>query len=516
MAPTALLLLLPFFLAISFADLLQNSDFETPPTNITANSITPFVLLTEANTIPGWSFNGSVRYITSGPGISLPSNGHGIQLGQDGKINQTFRADKAVMHYILTFTLAPGSTNCSNHSKTAVNVSADGRSKLFLLEGLYGKETWESHAYFLGQWGYEKKPFNLEIQSASTDNSSNLCWPVVDTFLIATRDVPKFYDGNLLSNGGFEVGPAFVKNSSEGVLLDEEPDTYESELQQWSIIGTVKYIDSKHYFVPEGKAAIELVSGAPSGILTVPGLSRGYTYNLEFMMGDANDLCVGDFIVYVQVGTAIWNFTIKSNGTGSAQKQFLTFQAESTLTPISFMSFNQSQTSDNVYCGPVLDNIILNFSSSNLLSNGGFVVEPAFGKNSLEGSLLDEEPDTYESVLQQRSIIGTVKYIDSKNYFVPEGKAAIQLVSGAPSGIVAVPGLLKGYIYNLEFMMGDANDSCVGDFIVYVQVGIVIRNFTIRSNGTGSAQKQFLTFQAESTLSPISFMSFNRSQTSDH
>lgn len=167
----------------------------------------------------------------------------------------------------------------------------------------------------------------------------------------------------MLVNGGFEVGPAFLSNSSQGILLHEEPDSLQSPLQQWSIIGTVKYIDSKHYSVPEGKAAIELVSrGAPSGIFTIPALTKGSTYNLEFMVGDANDSCVGDLIVYAQIGTSTENFTMRSNGTGSAQKQFITFKADSSATPISFVSYNESQTSDHVFCGPVIDNVILRSS----------------------------------------------------------------------------------------------------------------------------------------------------------
>lgn len=59
----------------------------------------------------------------------------------------------------------------------------------------------------------------------------------------------------MLVNGGSEVGPAFLKNSSEILLNDE----LQSPLKQWSVIGTVKYIDSRHYLVPEGRAAIEIL-----------------------------------------------------------------------------------------------------------------------------------------------------------------------------------------------------------------------------------------------------------------
>lgn len=172
-------------------------------------------------------------------------------------------------------------------------------------------------------------------------------------------DFPVYYAGNILANGGFEIGPAFINNSSDGIILNEEPEIFNSLLQDWSIIGTIKYIDSNHYKVPEGRAAIELVSGSPSGIQIDLTLTVGSTYILEFMMGDANDSCVGDFIVYAQIGTTIKNFTVQSNGTGSAQKQSMTFEAEFTkLTPISITSFNETRSSDSVLCGPVIDNVV--------------------------------------------------------------------------------------------------------------------------------------------------------------
>lgn len=131
---------------------------------------------------------------------------------------------------------------------------------------------------------------------------------------------------------------------------------------EWSIIGTVKYIDSKHYSIPNGKAAIELVSGAPSGILTIIVLSKGAKYILEFMMGDANDSCVADIVVYAQVGMTIKNVTIWSKGTGSAHKYSIPFTADLSMTAISFTMFNEIQTSDNVLCGPVIDYVIFRTS----------------------------------------------------------------------------------------------------------------------------------------------------------
>ncbi|XP_055959832.1 protein DUF642 L-GALACTONO-1,4-LACTONE-RESPONSIVE GENE 2-like [Mercurialis annua] len=369
MAISMLMLLLFLFMAMSTAVILQNPDFESPPTNITLNTTNRLLLQNGINKIPGWSFSGTVWYITAGPNISLPGNGHGVQLGQDGKINQTFKVGDNDYVYVLSFTLASESKECSNNT-VSVNVSTSARSKVFSLERHYGKEMWESHAFYFESWDDGKGFINLEIQGVSLQNETNIiCRPVVDTFIIKEIGPSRLYSGNLLVNGGFEVGPAFLKSSKEGILLDEEPEQIESPLQQWSIIGTVKYIHSVHYYVPEGNAAIEIVSNEPSGIITLRKLSKGTDYTLEFIMGDANDSCVGDLILQAQVGKTNQNFTLQSKGTGSAQNQSLNFKADANLISISFTSINQGQRSDGVLCGPVIDNVVLSSNSSPTDSN---------------------------------------------------------------------------------------------------------------------------------------------------
>lgn len=171
-------------------------------------------------------------------------------------------------------------------------------------------------------------------------------------------------------NSGFEVGPAFIENSSQGVLLEADssyPDSsVQSPLQYWTILGIVKYIDSKHYAVPRGGRAVELVSGNPSGIVSSVGFLKHGQVTIDFIMGDANDSCVGDFLVFLQVGdTMIWNFTMRSIGVGSREAHSVTFMAEFSNTEsvlISFTSFNETRTSNNVLCGPVIDSTVLRFS----------------------------------------------------------------------------------------------------------------------------------------------------------
>lgn len=71
------------------ADIFQNPDFEFPITNLPTNSTSPFILLNEKSTIPGWTFQGEVRYVRAEGNASLTWNVRAIMFGQDGKINQT-------------------------------------------------------------------------------------------------------------------------------------------------------------------------------------------------------------------------------------------------------------------------------------------------------------------------------------------------------------------------------------------------------------------------------------------
>ncbi|KAL0014562.1 hypothetical protein SO802_001631 [Lithocarpus litseifolius] len=327
-----IILLSLFFVGLASADLLQNPDFESPPSNLTGNSTSSVVPLSQNNTIPGWTFEGTVNYVKASQNISLPGNGHGIQLGQDGKINQTFTANGNIINYLLTFTLAPGGQNCSANADMEVSTP----------DSTMGE------------------PINLVFQSQTTETDPNsICWPVLDTLHL--KGIAESFEAtdNLLLNGGFEYGPDFLSNSTEGILLDQTPSPVQSPLLLWSVQGTVKYIDSKHYFVPQGNAAIEIVSGVSAGIQIPTILNEGSTYNLNFTLGDANDTCVGDFLVGALAGSTAKNFSLKSNGTGSAEKLSLTFKAGPSPTLISFLSYKISQTKDGVFCGPLIDDVVL-------------------------------------------------------------------------------------------------------------------------------------------------------------
>ncbi|CAA7031434.1 unnamed protein product [Microthlaspi erraticum] len=344
--------LLLLFSICASSDFLENPDFESPPLNSNASS-SEFVLLDQNTTLPGWTFQGTVQYVTS---LDLPDTGHRIQLGEDGKINQTFIAKGDDLNYILTFALIPGGKNCS--SSAGLSVSGPDSNAVFSYRQDYSKVPWQSYSHNLGRWG-NGEPINLVLESQTIDSDTNsTCWPIIDTLLIKTVGVLVQDSGNLLTDGGFEAGPGFLTNSTEGVLIDAVPSLIQSPLRQWSVIGTVRYIDSEHFHVPEGKAAIEIL--APSGIQTATrDTSEGSRYNLTFTLGDANDACRGHFVVGVQAGSTAQNFTLESKGTGSGEKFGLVFEADKAAAQISFTSYTVTMTEDDVLCGPVIDEVMV-------------------------------------------------------------------------------------------------------------------------------------------------------------
>lgn len=175
-----------------------------------------------------------------------------------------------------------------------------------------------------------------------------------------------------------------------------------------------------------------------------------------------------------------------------------------------------ASSDSNIACWPIIDDLLLTgVDSANTykndvvshFSNRGFEVGPGFLETSSHGILLEDESKyittsrSIQSALYPWIVLGTVKYIDSKHYAVPQGLRAVELVSasGNPSGILYHVNMYQELQVILEFIMGDAGDSCVGDFTVVAQVGPLKWNFMMRSNGVGSRKKYLVNFQFNKT-----------------
>lgn len=163
-------------------------------------------------------------------------------------------------------------------------------------------------------------------------------------------------------NGGFEEGPIFPHDSSQGILLQNSEDFMQSTLIQWAVSGIVKYIDSKHSYFVQGKAAVEILSVA-GGVGTFLLTKAGSKYTLEFLTGTSTDSCRGELILGVIAGSAHENITLQSH---DIMKLHVDFRADSNVTSIRFLSYQGGLTAENKTCGPVIDMVSV-ISSAPLL-----------------------------------------------------------------------------------------------------------------------------------------------------
>ncbi|XP_068647135.1 protein TEEBE-like [Aristolochia californica] len=166
---------------------------------------------------------------------------------------------------------------------------------------------------------------------------------------------------NLVKNSGFEEGPHVFHNSSNGVLLPPRGEDLTSPLLGWLIesLKAIKYIDSRHYNVPFGKAAIELVAGRESAIAQVLRTVANATYNLSFVIGDAKNGCHGSMLVEAFAADKTVKVPYSSTGKGGYKAASLVFKAATARTRITFFSsFYHTKVDDlGTLCGPVLDQV---------------------------------------------------------------------------------------------------------------------------------------------------------------
>lgn len=165
----------------------------------------------------------------------------------------------------------------------------------------------------------------------------------------------------MVKNGGFENGPHLLKNSTNGVLLPPKQLDLTSPLPGWIIesLKAIKYIDSSHFSVPFGQAAVELVAGRESAIAQVLRTIPNKLYDLTFVVGDAKNGCHGSMLVEAFAAKETVKVPFHSKGKGGFKVGSLKFKAIDARTRITFFSsFYHTRVDDpGSLCGPVLDQV---------------------------------------------------------------------------------------------------------------------------------------------------------------
>ncbi|GLT67739.1 hypothetical protein SLA2020_400250 [Shorea laevis] len=355
-----LLLCATSHLASSVEDgLLPNGDFEKGP----KPSELKGTKVMSRNAILNWEISGFVEYIKSGQKqgdmvLVVPEGNFAVRLGNDALVKQKVKVVKG-MNYSITLSAA---RTCSQEETLNVSISPNLEKNddgVFPIQTMYSSSGYDSYA-----WAFQADAAEVEISIHNPGVEEDPgCGPLIDTVCIKTLCHPRRTGANLMKNGNFEEGPYIFPNSSWGVLVPPHIEDDHSPIPGWIVesLKAVKYIDSGHFSVPEGKRAVELVAGKESAIAQVVKTIPGKTYVLSFAVGDANDKCEGSLMVEAFAGRDTVRVSYDSKGKGGFKRGKLQFTANSTRTHISFFSTFYTMANDHsgALCGPVLDDVSL-------------------------------------------------------------------------------------------------------------------------------------------------------------
>ncbi|KAK7261894.1 hypothetical protein RIF29_28218 [Crotalaria pallida] len=203
---------------------------------------------------------------------------------------------------------------------------------------------------------------SIKLVTGKDEDDDPGCGVLIDSVALKVLNPSKRTRGNLLKNGNFEEGPYISPNTSWGV--DIVPIGYDSHIPipGWIVENTndVKYIDSDHFVIPEGKRAVELLSFA--GIIALKQVvitKIRKDYELTFVVGDGKDACKGSMLLEVFAGKDSVQVPYKSKGKGRFIRRKLRFKAVSTRTNIRITSIVSVWKKDGTICGPIIDDVKL-------------------------------------------------------------------------------------------------------------------------------------------------------------
>ncbi|KAI3507558.1 hypothetical protein L1887_22546 [Cichorium endivia] len=337
----------------SFLDgLLANGNFEQGPK---PSDIQKTVLIGRYS-LPKWEISGLVEYVSGGPQpggfyFPIPRGAHAARLGNEASISQVVDVNVGST-YSLTFS---ATRTCAQDE--VLRVSASGQSTDLPIQTLYSSDGGDTYAFaFKATSGRVKVSFhNTGVQEDPT------CGPLLDAIAIKEMAPLRYTKEALVKNGGFEIGPHVFKNFSTGVLLLPKIHDIISPLPGWIVesLKPVKYIDSKHFQVPEGHAAIELVGGRETAISQIIRTVPKNLYKLSFTIGDAKNGCHGSMMVEAFAAKETLKVKFESLGKGGFKTASFKFHAISDRTRLTFFSaFYHTKLNDyGHFCGPLLDDV---------------------------------------------------------------------------------------------------------------------------------------------------------------
>ncbi|KAK7384742.1 hypothetical protein VNO78_30443 [Psophocarpus tetragonolobus] len=352
----SVLLCATFHVSFSIIDgLVANGNFELGPK---PSELKGTVVVGGSDSIPEWKISGFVEYIKSGQKqgdmlLVVPEGAYAVRLGNEASIMQRISVMKG-MYYSITFMVA---RTCAQEERLNISVTPDWG--VIPIQTLYTSSGWDPIAF-----GFKAESATVELLIHNPGKEEDpACGPLIDSVAIRTLFPPKATNKNIIKNGDFEEGPYIFPNSSWGVIIPPNIEDDHSPLPGWMVesLKAVKYIDSDHFSVPQGKRAVELIAGKESAIAQVVRTIPGKTYVLSFSVGDASNSCEGSMIVEAFAGKDTIKVPYESKGKGGYKRAALKFVAVGIRTRIMFLSTFYTMRSDDFssLCGPVIDDVKL-------------------------------------------------------------------------------------------------------------------------------------------------------------
>ncbi|OWM78386.1 hypothetical protein CDL15_Pgr016110 [Punica granatum] len=336
----------------SLEGLLRNGNFEISPKS---SNLKKTVIIGK-HSLPEWEIHGLVEYISGGPqpgGMFFPvAHGvHAVRLGNEASISQTIPVKPGSL-YALTF---GASRTCAQDE--VLRVSVPPLSGDLPLQTLYSSDGGDVYA-----WGFNATSNVAKVIFHNPGVQEDpACGPLLDAVAIKELFPPKPTRANLVKNPGFEEGPHRLLNSSNGVLLPPKQEDLTSPLPGWIIesLKAVKFIDKKHFNVPFGLAAVELVAGRESAIAQVIRTVPSKCYTMTFTVGDAKNGCHGSMMVEAFADKETFKVPFQSKGKGTSKTVSFKFKALAARTRLTFFSSYYHTRIDDYgsLCGPVLDQV---------------------------------------------------------------------------------------------------------------------------------------------------------------
>lgn len=373
-----LMLLLGLFVIAAASDgktspvedgLVVNGDFETPP----SNGFTDDTTVQDATEIPSWRSDGTVELIKSGQKqggmiLIVPEGRHAVRLGNDAEISQELTVEKGFI-YSVTFSAA---RTCAQLESLNVSVASDEpiASQTIDLQTLYSVQGWDPYA-----WAFEavEDRVRLVFRNPGMEDDPT-CGPIIDDIAVKKLFTPDKPKGNAVVNGDFEEGPWMFRNTTLGVLLPTNLDEETSSLPGWTVESNraVRFIDSDHFSVPQGKRAVELLSGKEGIISQMVETKANAPYKMSFSLGHAGDKCKEPLAVMAFAGDQAQNFHYMAQANSSFEVSELNFTAKADRTRIAFYSVYYNTRTDDMssLCGPVIDDVRVWFSGSSRIEFG--------------------------------------------------------------------------------------------------------------------------------------------------